>query len=92
LLPLHYDDQKIFGIWCTLIPNGHGRGLNEAAQMRFGKDLDALDQDQITALMILARSPQYFDAPPKNLEEGVRHVTNKYHELYGGLGKGTGSN
>lgn len=83
LLPRHYDDQKLFAIWCALIPNGSGTGLNDAALALYGKNLDVLNLEQIATLMVLAKNSRYFISPPDDTEVRVRHVVHRFREMYG---------
>lgn len=83
LLPQHYDDQQLFAIWCALIPNGNGTGLNDAALALYGKNLDVLNLEQIATLMVLAKNSRYFISPPDDTEVRVRHVVHRFREMYG---------
>ena len=82
LLPLHYNEQQIFGLWCSLVPNGHGCGLNEVAVIRYGKNLDALDLEQLATLIVLARSPVHFANRPDLLNEDAQRLIHKYEKIY----------
>ncbi len=82
LLPLHYNEQQIFGLWCSLVPNGYGCGLNEVAVMRYGKNLNALDLEQLATLIVLARSPVRFANRPDLLNEDAQRLIHNYEKIY----------
>ena len=57
---IRYTDNEIFQLWLAMVPNGSGRGMNEASMFYFNSKIEDLSCNQLAQLVVMVRSPSMF--------------------------------
>lgn len=68
LTRLHFSNNEIISLFCTLIYNGQGHGLNALSLRIFNKPLSALTTNEAAEIMAYIRAPSYYGHDRKALE------------------------
>ena len=57
---LHFSDKEIFSIWVECSVSSCGKGLNDASNKYFGKNLNQLTEIELSQLVASVRSPSKY--------------------------------
>ncbi len=75
---MHYDQQKMFRLWCHYVVSPKGNGLKKAALHYFGKHIEALSLREKAAIVAMVRSPSRYAPGNEPSEQRVTDILERY--------------
>jgi len=80
LTELFYDDDEIFSLFCALIYNGEGYGLNEISLRLFNAPLSDLTDIQAAEVVAYSTAPSRYSKNPERLVRIRDHLLQKVRD------------
>jgi len=77
LVDFAYDEDAVYTLFCTLIYNGEGNGLNELSIRMFGKPLSSLTLDESAQVIAYTRAPNIYKKDLERLQTVKSILLNK---------------
>ena len=68
LLPLHFSDEEMYGLYASQAYNGVDKGLDRLARREHGKSLDVLSPIEAARLVAILKGPSYMLRDRQRLE------------------------
>ncbi|WP_295973823.1 transglycosylase domain-containing protein [uncultured Xanthomonas sp.] len=72
LLPMHFDNSQIYGLYCVLSYNGTDHGLSSFANREFGKPLSQLSPMQAATTVAITHAPTIYVRDRNKLGQRAR--------------------
>jgi hypothetical protein len=69
LLPVHFDNSQMYGLYSVLSYNGTDHGLSNFARREYGKSLGQLSAIQAATTVAITRAPTAYLRDPGRLDE-----------------------
>jgi hypothetical protein len=77
LIPIHFTEQQIFGLWVDCALSECGGGFNKISHKYFGKELKDCSENELAALVALVRSPSQYAPNSQAGKQRTKEILNK---------------
>jgi membrane peptidoglycan carboxypeptidase len=80
LVELFLDENEVYAIFCSMVYNGSGHGLNELSLRLFGRPLSELTLIEAAEVVVYIRGPSYYARRGERLDEAIDVLLKRFRE------------